>query len=51
MREASKYAVSKEAEFKRKILEASSSRQAEAAKEIKRKLNRADRRFKEPGAL
>lgn len=51
IREASKYAVSNEAEFKQKILEASTLRQAEAARDMKRKLNRAERRVKELDAL
>lgn len=47
IRIASKYAISNEEEFRQKVLEASSLQQAEAAKEMKRKLNRAERRVKE----
>ena len=48
---ASKYAISNQDEFMRKVREASSIQQAEAAKELKRKLGKAERRVKDLNAL
>ena len=51
IRLASKYAIANQDEFMRKVREASSVQQAEAAKALKRKLNKAERRVKELDTL
>ena len=48
---ASKYAIANQDEFMQRVREASSIRQAEAAKELKRKLGKAERRVKELDGL
>ena len=51
IRLASKYAIANQDEFMRKVREASSLRQVEAAKDLKRKLGKAERRVKELDTL
>ena len=48
---ASKYAIANQDEFMRKVREASTLQQAEAAKALKRKLGKAERRVKELDTL
>lgn len=48
---SSRYAIANQVEFMHRVREASSIRQAEAAKELKRKLGKAERRVKELDTL
>lgn len=47
IRTVSEYAIANEAEFQQKVMEASRIKQASAAKELKKKLNKAKKRFGE----